>query len=110
MEALKYDCLLCFFDPGHFANLFSLQLTISGEKDAETVGLAIVNTIIGGSCGGLSALLIARTTCIKDQKWSYLLTLNGALTGNFIPLHFQQKKLVKIAFESPSFYFSGPKK
>ena len=95
MEALKYDCLLCFFDPRHFANLFSLQLTISGEKDAETVGLAIVNTIIGGSCGGLSALLIARTTCVKDQKWSYQLTLNGALTGNFLPLHFQQKKACK---------------
>jgi len=57
------------------------QLSISSPGDAEIVGLAIVNTIIGGSCGGLSVLLIARMTCIKDQKWSYLLTLNGALTG-----------------------------
>ena len=43
------------------------------------VGLAIVNTIIGGCGGGLSVLFINRI--FFSKKWSYLLTLNGALTG-----------------------------
>ena len=55
------------------------QLTISGPGDVETVGLAIVNTIIGGCSSGLGVLLINRF--ILGRKWSYLMSLNGALTG-----------------------------
>ena len=47
--------------------------------DAEIVGLAIVNTILGGCGGGLVALGFSY---MDGKKWSYLLTLNGALTGN----------------------------
>jgi len=54
------------------------QLTISNKGDAAAVGLVIVNTIIGGCAGGLVALFIQRFT---TGKWSYLVTLNGALTG-----------------------------
>jgi len=54
------------------------QLTISNEGDAEAVGLAIVNTILGGSAGGIVALILSY---IEQKKWSYLVTLNGALTG-----------------------------
>ena len=55
------------------------QLAISNPGDVDTVGLAIVNTIIGGCAGGLGVLLINRF--ILGQKWSYLMSLNGALTG-----------------------------
>jgi len=60
------------------------QLAISGQnedgvKDTDVVGLAIVNTIIGGCGGGLVVLFTNKMQ--KDGKWSYLLTLNGALTG-----------------------------
>jgi len=54
------------------------QLTISNEGDAGAIGVVIVNTIIGGCGGGLVALFIQRFT---TGKWSYLVTLNGALTG-----------------------------
>ena len=54
------------------------QLTITNEGDAAVIGLVIVNTIIGGCAGGLVALFIQRVT---TGKWSYLVTLNGALTG-----------------------------
>jgi len=54
------------------------QLSISNEGDAEAVGIAIVNTILGGSAGGITALLLS---FFENGKWSYLITLNGALTG-----------------------------
>lgn len=56
------------------------QTQISHKGDAEVVGLAIVNTIIGGCGGGLTVLFTNRFF-LGGQKWSYLLTLNGALTG-----------------------------
>ena len=43
------------------------------------MGLAIVNTIIGGSGGGLTVLFTNKIFYTK--KWSYLLTLNGVLAG-----------------------------
>ena len=43
------------------------------------VGRAIVNTIIGGCGGGLSVLFVNKI--FFNKKWSYLLTLNGALAG-----------------------------
>ena len=62
---------------GHFnANL---QLSITNEGDGAIVGLAIVNTIIGGCGGGLSVLFLNRICFTK--KWSYLWTVNGTLTG-----------------------------
>ena len=61
----------------HFCN--RTQLTISNEGDAAAVGRAIVNTIIGGCGGGLSVLFVNKI--FFNKVWSYLLTLNGALTG-----------------------------
>merc|ERR1712088_6131 len=55
------------------------QLSVTNEGDGAIVALAIVNTIIGGCGGGLSVLFINRILFTK--KWSYLLTLNGALAG-----------------------------
>jgi len=61
------------------------QLAIVNEGDAAAVGLAIVNTIIGGCGGGLTVLFlfkfILKGTWGNDGKWSLLLTLNGVLTG-----------------------------
>ena len=59
-------------------NIF--QLTITNKGDAEVVGLAIVNTIIGGCGGGISCGILFWFH--KEKKWSFLTTLNGALTGN----------------------------
>jgi len=55
------------------------QTSISKPGDAESIGLAVVNTIIGGSAGGLTVLFYNKF--ILGQKWSYLMSLNGALTG-----------------------------
>ena len=54
-------------------------MSISNPGDADVVGLAIVNTIIGGCGGGLTVLFFNKF-CL-GKAWSYLLTLNGALTG-----------------------------
>ena len=55
------------------------QGSITNENDGATVGLAIVNTIIGGCSGGLCVLFLNKI--FFKKKWSYLLTLNGTLTG-----------------------------
>jgi len=55
------------------------QLSITAKGDAEIIGLAIVNTIIGGCGGGLCVLFTNKF--LFGKKWSYLLTLNGALAG-----------------------------
>jgi Amt family ammonium transporter len=55
------------------------QLAMSNEGDTAAVARAIVNTVIGGCGGGLSTLVIVK--CTGGRKWSYLMTLNGALTG-----------------------------
>ena len=57
--------------------MFQLQITDKGDTD--TIGLILVNTIVGGAGGGLTTLFMNKLLFVK--KWSYLLTLNGALTG-----------------------------
>jgi ammonia channel protein AmtB len=43
------------------------------------IALAIINSIIGGSTGGIVVLFFNKY--ILRQKWSYLMSLNGALAG-----------------------------
>jgi len=76
----RLPCLSVLFLQSKIIKNFSIyfQLTISNKGDAEVVGLAIVNTILGGSAGGIVALILSY---IEQKKWSYLITLNGALTG-----------------------------
>jgi len=67
------------------------QASISEEGDGGIVALAIVNTILGGSAGGISVLLLTKFKWIVKNfllrqhaergKWSFLLTLNGCLAG-----------------------------
>ncbi len=53
---------------------------MSRPGDTEAIGFAVINTILGGSSGGLAVLFFNKYAL--RQKWSYLLTLNGGLTGN----------------------------
>jgi len=46
----------------------------------DLIALAIVNTILGGSTGGLVVLLINKLPFFS-KHWSFLMSLNGALTG-----------------------------
>lgn len=55
------------------------QGSISNAGDGDTVGLAIVNTILGASTGGITVLFINKL--LFRQPWSFLMTLNGALAG-----------------------------
>merc|ERR1712141_729581 len=55
------------------------QTTISNEGDGGVVALAIVNTILGASTGGLTVLFVNKFAL--KQPWSFLMTLNGVLAG-----------------------------
>ena len=55
------------------------QGSISNPGDGDVVALAIVNTILGASTGGLAVLFINKF--MFKKPWSFLQTLNGALTG-----------------------------
>ena len=86
-----------------------IQASISQPGDGGIVALAIVNTILGASTGGLSVLMLIKVTpsgllfspllplstptplpqfvwhhvdkSVDSGKWSFLMTLNGALCG-----------------------------
>jgi len=45
------------------------------------IALAIVNTILGASTGGMSVLFMGKFIWGDAKKWSFLMTLNGALCG-----------------------------
>ena len=55
------------------------QGAIGTEADMHVVAKSIINTIMGGCSGGLTVLFFYKFALGK--KWSYLLTLNGTLTG-----------------------------
>ncbi|KAK3697510.1 hypothetical protein QZH41_011277, partial [Actinostola sp. cb2023] len=65
---------------GFFAFNGGSQGSIASEGDAEIVALAIVNTIISGGGGALTAMIIKRMG-FAEKKWSLLITINGGLTG-----------------------------
>lgn len=56
------------------------QAAIASPGDADTVALAIVNTVLGGAAGALTAMIIKRLG-FADKYWSLLFTINGGLTG-----------------------------
>lgn len=56
------------------------QAAIASPGDADTVALAIVNTILGGAAGALTAMIIKRLG-YAEKYWSLLFTINGGLTG-----------------------------
>ena len=58
---------------------FCLQKHITEKHDAEVMDRAVINTLLGGSSGGLVALLI--TYCTDNRLWSFQAMLNGALAG-----------------------------
>jgi len=54
------------------------QGSITEAGDADTVALAIVNTILGAAAGGLSVMFLHNKF---SSPWSFLMTLNGSLAG-----------------------------
>nr|XP_053630022.1 putative ammonium transporter 1 [Cherax quadricarinatus] len=58
------------------------QASISQEGDGAAVARAVVNTVLSGCSGGVAVLLIYRSSlCGSPSTWSFLMTLNGSLTG-----------------------------
>merc|ERR1712037_631441 len=72
---------------GGFILIFGFLAFNGGSQstgaDGGVVALAIVNTILGASMGGLSVLVLTKFLWhrVGDGKWSFLMTLNGALAG-----------------------------
>ena len=56
-----------------------MQKIITTKHDAEVMDRAVINTLLGGSSGGLVALLIVYWT--DSRLWSFQAMLNGALAG-----------------------------
>ncbi|XP_069178769.1 putative ammonium transporter 1 [Procambarus clarkii] len=58
------------------------QASISHEGDALAVAKSVVNTVISGCSGGITVLLVYRSgMCCRPSTWSFLMALNGSLTG-----------------------------
>nr|XP_045591637.1 putative ammonium transporter 1 [Procambarus clarkii] len=58
------------------------QASISHEGDAVAVAKSVVNTVISGCSGGITVLLVYRSgMCCRPSTWSFLMALNGSLTG-----------------------------
>ncbi|XP_033752653.1 putative ammonium transporter 1 isoform X1 [Pecten maximus] len=66
---------------GFFAFNGSSQGAISNEGDGAAVAIAVKNTVMAGSSGAIVTLVMNKLPAIGDKKWSFLTTLNGALTG-----------------------------
>ena len=62
----------------YFPQIF-IKAAIASAGDSDTVARAVVNTILGGCSGGLTVLFANKF--LLGAKWSYLMTLNGTLTG-----------------------------
>ncbi|XP_022793819.1 putative ammonium transporter 1 [Stylophora pistillata] len=56
------------------------QAAITFGGDADAVALSIVNTVLGGASGALTAMIVKRLG-FADKYWSLLFAINGGLTG-----------------------------
>ncbi|PIK52308.1 putative ammonium transporter 1 isoform X1 [Apostichopus japonicus] len=70
--------LVLFF--GFLAFNGGSQVSISQPGDGVAVSAAIVNTIISGSFGALSTMLLVKYL-LPVRKWSIILIINGGLTS-----------------------------
>ena len=59
----------------------SSQLSIIRPGDGASITYAAFNTLLGGSGGALSALMINRFLPYWGCYWSYITMVNGALAG-----------------------------
>lgn len=66
---------------GHVGFNASSQLSISRVGDGAIITNAALNTLLGASAGGLTALLIHRFIPYWPNFWSYITMVNGALSG-----------------------------
>lgn len=59
----------------------SSRMSISREGDGPAISYAALNTLVGASAGGLSALVIHRFLPFWGNYWSYITMVNGAVAG-----------------------------
>jgi Amt family ammonium transporter len=57
------------------------QLATTNDGDGAAIATAVINTIISASFAGFVALIINRIKVFGNERWSLLITINGALTG-----------------------------
>ncbi|KAJ8299375.1 hypothetical protein KUTeg_023435 [Tegillarca granosa] len=57
------------------------QGSIASKGDGIAISIAIKNTIVAGSSGAFTTMIMNKTKWFGDRKWSFLITLNGCLTG-----------------------------
>ncbi|XP_014669407.1 PREDICTED: putative ammonium transporter 1 [Priapulus caudatus] len=57
------------------------QASISQQGDGEAVAISMMNTVISGSFGAFTGLVINKIGFLGNRQWSLLITLNAALTG-----------------------------
>ena len=60
------------------------QLSITQEGDGLAVAIAIMNTVLGGSGGAITSMILYKMTdAIRGQShyWSLIVTINGGLAG-----------------------------
>ena len=74
-------------------------LSLRSPESGVVFARAVSNTIIGGSAGALTALLVNRFASYlkgKETHWSLLWTINGALAGiNPNPITAGRPRLLK---------------
>ena len=60
------------------------QGSISNPGDGEAIATAIVNTALGTSAAGICTLIFNKTGIVPGTggNYSFLITMNGSLTGN----------------------------
>ena len=97
---------------GFFACNGTKQGSISNEGDGLAIAQAIVNTALGTSAAGLSTLIFNKTGIVPGTGggYSFLVTMNGSLTGqdtqNFIiQLHLMQD--APISYSNRHFPFNS---
>lgn len=56
---------------------------VSGAGDGEQVARVLANTALGGAGGALATMTLGKTGVagVERGTWSFLASLNGALTG-----------------------------
>lgn len=55
--------------------------TMTNPRDSELIARVISNTVMGGSGGSITVMLVGRLGLGGDPSWSFMCTLNGAFIG-----------------------------
>jgi Amt family ammonium transporter len=55
--------------------------TMTNPRDSELIARVISNTVMGGSGGSITVMLVGRLGLGGAPSWSFMCTLNGAFIG-----------------------------